>query len=44
MTQWAGRHIRVYFTAETAEGAEMIIGAAIEVHRTLHNGHPAPRP
>ena len=49
----AGRHIRVYFTAETAEGAEMngvneltneIIGAPIEVHRTLHNGHPAPRP
>ncbi len=21
-----------------------IIGAAIEMHRTLHNGHPAPRP
>ena len=41
------------FTAETAEGAEMngvneltneIIGAAIEVHRTLHNGYPASRP
>ncbi len=52
------------FTAETAEGAEMngvneltneIIGAAIEVHRTLGPGlpestyegcllHPAPRP
>ncbi len=43
----AGRHIGVLFTAETAEGAEMngvneltneIIGAAIEVHRTLGPG------